>query len=167
MSERTEPWAPGLGYSIPWSSKLNLASGPHALDGFLNLDLPEWSFEEGLPFEDEAIEAITESHGLMYVAETNWPYVFSEFARVLKPGGIIRITEDAADDPASERFGGWHDAVTLTSRKFVGKYLRHVGLVVVRGIDQDTTAFVDRSLIQRWHGDEPKVMHVEGRKPLG
>jgi len=145
--------------------RLNLACGPHLLDGFVNLNPPGWRFEEGLNYADGTVAAITESHGLMYVALEDWPYVFEEFSRVLEPGGIVRITEDATDDPESERCGGWHDAVTLTSRKLVGKHLRSAGLTVVRGIDADTTAFTDRSLIQTWHGAEPKVFHVEGRKP--
>ena len=146
-------------------TRLNLACGPHELEGFDNLNPPAWRFEEGLGYPDGSVEGISVSHGTMYVALTDWPYVFSEFARVLEPGGIVRITEDATDDPESERFGGWHDAVTLTSKKLVAKHLRAAGLTVVRGIDADSTAFTDRSLIQAWHGPEPKVFHVEGRKP--
>ena len=146
-------------------TRLNLGCGPHHLDGFDNLDAETgWRFEDGLMGYAD-VEGITVSHSLMYVPIGLWPEVFSEFARVLEPGGIIRITEDATDDPESERFGGWHDAITLTSRKLVGKHLRAAGLTVVRGIDADTTAFTDRSLIQAWHGLAPKCFWVEGRKP--
>ncbi len=92
--------------------KLNLGSGAHPLEGFVNLDKQNgWTFEQGLWYSDRSVEAITISHALMYVPLAEWPRVFTELARVLVPGGIVRITEDATNDPESERYGGFHDAV--------------------------------------------------------
>jgi hypothetical protein len=148
-------------------TRLNLACGPHILPGFDNLDqnLNGWRFEEGLgDYVDGSVEAITISHGLLYLPIPNWPYVFKEIARVLEPGGIVRITEDDTEDPESERFGGWHDAVTLTSEKLVATHLRKAKLIVQK-VDADTTMFTDRSLIQAHHGAPPKVFFIEGRKP--
>ncbi len=150
-------------------TRLNLACGPHILPGFDNLDsqLNGWKFELGLgDFADGSVEGITESHGLMYVPILNWPYVFKEFARVLEPGGIVRITEDDTENPDSPRFGGWHDAVTLTSEKLVATHLRKAKLIVQK-VDADTTFFHDRSLRQAHHGVAPKVFFLEGRKPNG
>lgn len=144
--------------------KLNLGAGPHHLDGFVNLDLPEWRWEDGLPYSDGIIDAITEGHSLMYVDLAEWPALFAEFARVLKPGGIVRITEDATDDAESERFGGWHDAVTLTSAKLVRKHMRAAGLIAVTQ-RADTSGFRDLSLCQSFHGEAPKCFWIEGRKP--
>lgn len=146
-------------------TKLNLACGPHHLDGFVNLDADMgWRFEFGFPdYGNGTIEAITEGHGLMYVPVAEWPFVFSEFARVLDPGGIVRITEDSTDDPASERFGGFHDAVTLTTPALVRKHLRGAGLTVKKHT-ATSTGYVDDSLLQAWHGPEPKVFFIEGRK---
>lgn len=144
--------------------KLNLGSGPAPLDGFENLDLPEWRFEDGLPYPDGSVEGISVSHAAMYVPIDSWPYIFSECARVLEPGGILRVTEDSTDDPESERFGGWHDAVTLTSPALVRKHMRAAGLKVTKR-DGDTTGFRDDSLLQSWHGGAPKVFFLEGRKP--
>lgn len=144
--------------------KLNLACGPNRLPGFLNLDLPDWRFEDGFPNDwTGQIKAATESHGLMYVAIKDWPLVFSEVARVLEPGGIVRITEDNTGDEASERYGGWHDAVTLTTPKLIATHLRKAKLVVL-DVDAETSMFEDRSLMQAWHGAPPKVFFVEGRK---
>lgn len=147
-------------------TKLNLACGPHQLDGFLNLDASTgWRFETGFPdIPDGTVEAISESHGLMYVPAVNWEYVFKEIARVLEPGGVVRITEDNTEDPESERFGGWHDAVTLTGPKMMAAALRKAKLTVVKGTTMTTSAFKDRSLIQAHHGREPKVFVIEGRK---
>lgn len=147
-------------------TKLNLGAGPHQIEGFDNLDANTgWRFELGLgDYSDESVEGITISHALMYVPKLNWEYVFKEFARVLEPGGIIRITEDNTEDPDSERFGGWHDAVTLTGPKMMAAQLRKAKLIVQK-VNADTTFFSDRSLMQAHHGSEPKVFFVEGRKP--
>lgn len=145
--------------------RLNLACGPHHVEGYENLDANTgWRFEDGLPYEDGSVEAAHIGHGLMYVDIKDWPAVFSELARVLKPGGIVRVTEDATDDPASERFGGWHDAVTLTSAKLVRKHMRAVGLIAVTQ-RADQSGFRDLSLCQAWHGAAPKCFWIEGRKP--
>lgn len=145
--------------------KLNLGSGPNTLEGFANFDPSMgWRFEDGLPYGDGEVDAITISHATMYVPIAAWPAMFAELARVLKPGGIVRITEDATDDPESERYGGWHDAVTLTSAKLVRKHLRQAGLIAVAQ-REDQSGFRDLSLCQTWHGEAPKVFFIEGRKP--
>lgn len=146
--------------------KLNLGSGAHPLDGFVNLDLANgWRFEDGLGgYPDGSVEAITISHALMYVALGDWPFVFSELARVLEPGGVVRITEDETEDRASERYGGCPDAVTLTSRSLVVTQLQLAGLIPAVVLS-DVSRFRDGSLMQTWHGRAPKVFHVEGVKP--
>lgn len=143
--------------------KLNLGSGPHPLDGFHNLNPPKWRFEEGIPYPSGSVEAITISHAAMYVALADWPPVFAEIARVLEPGGIVRVTEDNTEDPESERYGGWHDAITLTGPTMMRKHMRAVGLTV-RSQTATSTGFRDDSLLQAWHGAEPKVFFCEGKK---
>jgi ubiquinone/menaquinone biosynthesis C-methylase UbiE len=147
-------------------TKLNIGAGPHELDGFVNLDQSSaWQLEDGLhDFADSSVEAITVSHVLMYVPLSEWPPMFAEFARVLEPGGILRVTEDSTADPESQRYGGWHDAATLTSPDLVREQMKQAGLKP-RKQKADTSGFKDRSLLQAWHGDEPKVFFVEGRKP--
>ncbi len=148
------------------SVKLNLAAGAHPLEGFVNLDksYDGWTFESGFPdLADESVDAITESHGLMYVPDYAWGYVFEECERVLKRDGVIRITEDATDDPASERHGGFRDAVALTSKARVIDQLEAVGLTVYMMSPQQTL-YHDRTLIQTWHGLPPKVFFVEAWK---
>ncbi len=144
---------------------LNLGCGPIRLPGFENLDLEDgWHFEDGLPYPDASVEGVSISHALMHVALKDWPFVFREIDRVLTHGGVVRITEDSTADPESERFGGWHDAVTLTTPELVAKHMRAVGLRTRRQT-AETTGFRDGSLLQAWHGDAPKVFFVEGRKP--
>lgn len=144
---------------------LNLGSGPAELDGCINLDANNgWRFEDGIPYQDGSVEAITISHSLMYVAIEDWPAAFAEFNRALEPGGIVRITEDDAENPGSERFGGFHDAVTLTGPEVVREHLRAAGFKT-RLQSASSTGFRNDRLLQAWHGSEPKVFFIEGRKP--
>jgi len=145
--------------------KLNLGCGDYPIEGFENLDRRTgWRFETGLSdYADASIEAITISHALMYVPRENWQDVFTELARVLAPGGVLRITEDDTANPDSERYGGWHDAVSMTSPALILGELRRAGLKATR-CEPGASSFTDTSLIQRWHGDPPKVFHVEGQK---
>lgn len=145
-------------------TRLNLGCGPHKLEGFENLTPPEWHFEDGLPYLDGSIEGITISHAAMYVPLSQWPFVFRELARVLQPGGIVRITEDDTENPDSERYEKpWHDAVTLTGPELVRRHLRDAGLKT-RLHRSDTSGFRDLSLCQAFHGQPPKTFFLEGRK---
>jgi hypothetical protein len=157
--------------------RLNLGCGTpntrswHPIPGMVNLDKSlGWTFEDGLgDFIDGSVAGITISHTLMYVAETDWPRVFAEFARVLEPGGVVRITEDETQDPSSTRFGGWQGsqpAVTLTHPAMVKAALERAGLRAVE-VTKDTTHFRDRSLLQAQHGDPPQVFFMEGIRVNG
>lgn len=128
----------------------------------MNLTPPDWRFQDGLgDYEDGSVAGISVSHALMFLPLEDWPAAFAEFARVLEPGGVLRVTEDSTADPASERYGGFPGAVTLTSRALVGKHMQQAGLHVSRA---KGTKFHDDSLVQEWHGTEPKVFHIEGIK---
>jgi GT2 family glycosyltransferase len=155
--------------------RLNLGCGTpgtrswHPVPGFVNLDKSlDWRFEDGLPqFQDRSVAGITISHALMYVPEAAWPKVFAEFARVLAPGGVLRVTEDETKDPASPRFGGWKGsdpAVTLTHPAMMREAMERAGLRVV-DVDRETTTYRDRSLMQAQHGDP--VFFIEGIREVG
>lgn len=145
--------------------KLNLGAGPKPLDGFDNL-CPQvgWHFEDGLgQYEDGSVEGITCSHATMYLPLEDWPAFLAEVFRVLQPGGILRVTEDNTEDPESERFGGYTDAVTLTGPRMMRAQLKAAGFRV-REYAADRTGFHDGSLLQAWHGPAPKCFWMEGRK---
>jgi hypothetical protein len=154
--------------------RLNLGCGNpensswHPLPGLLNLDKRlGWRFEEGLPFEPHSVAGITVSHAMMFPALQDWPFIFSEFARVLVPGGVVRITEDQTDHPDSQTYPhGWRGsepAVTLTTRALVREHLERAGLVAV-DVTPDESTFPDTSLCQSWHGEPPHVFYIEGVK---
>ncbi len=152
--------------------RLNLGCGTqgtrswHPMPKLVNLDKSMgWRFEDGLPdFLDGSVAGITISHALMYVPEQYWPLVFSEFARVLAPGGVVRITEDDATDPKSSRVGGWKGsdpAVTLTDPAMVRKYLERAGFTAYE-VTRDESLYPDASLCQAQHGEAPDVFFIEG-----
>lgn len=152
--------------------RLNLGCGTpgtrswHPMAGMVNLDKSlGWTFEEGLgEFVAGSVAAISISHSLMYVPLERWPYVFGEFARVLRPGGVIRITEDDTTHPESSRLGGWkgsQPAVTLTDAAMVRAHLERAGLVAF-DVTAATTHYGDGSLQQAQHGDAPHCFWIEG-----
>lgn len=156
---------------------LNLGCGTpgadswHPQPGCVNLDRSlGWCFEDGLPqYAEGSVDGITVSHALMYVDLEDWPKVFAEFARVLMPNGVIRITEDDTVTLGSQRRGGWkgsEPAVTLTSRDLVAQHLTAVGLTPLPAT-RDTSHYRTRALCQGQHGDPPDVFFLEGRKDVG
>lgn len=146
------------------SVRLNLGAGAHPLEGFVNLDAADgWRFQNGLDeYPDGSVEAVTISHALMYVPLDEWPGVFAEIRRVLEAGGVVRVTEESNDDPASRLWGGKRRN-TRTSPERVLEQMAAVGLVA-KQVTPGRTRFRDKSLIQQWHGKPPDVFHVEGVK---
>lgn len=152
--------------------RLNLGCGTpdtrswHPMPGLVNLDKSlGWRFEDGLgEFVTGSVAGITVSHALMYVPLDCWPYVFGEFARVLAPGGVLRITEDDAISEASARRGGWkgsQPAVTLTDADLVRAHMEQAGLEV-HDVTAATSRYANRSLCQAQHGAAPEVFFLEG-----
>lgn len=153
--------------------RLNLGCGVqgtrswHPMKGMVNLDRSlGWRFEDGLAdFVTGSVTGITVSHALMYVALPDWPAVFREFARVLAPSGVLRITEDDTATPGSRTYGtGWQGsepAVTLTDAAMVAEHIRMAGMKPMQ-MPAGRSAFRDRSLCQAQHGEVPDVFFVEG-----
>lgn len=145
--------------------RLNLGGGINPVPGYVNLDKTTgWKFEDGLnEYPDGSVEAITVSHVLMYVPVERWPFAFAEMERVLAPGGMLRITEDAIGAPGSRRPVIRPHAQVATTADLVLAHLAQAGLAAaVVGADQ--TGFFDRSLIQQNYGQPPDVFHVEASK---
>ena len=162
---------------------LNLGCGHPGEDmpdsNFVNLDRnPKygdrtgWTVEDRLErWPDGSVNAVTISHLLMYVSLHTWHMLFDEIARVLKPCGVVRITEDVILDPASRHWGG-HDplhsswkgrVVTGMSPLLVIDMLELSGILAVQ-VDATESHFTGADIRQDRHGGPPHVFYVEGMK---
>lgn len=74
--------------------------------------------EQCLPFEENSVEAIYCSHMLEHILPHKHPFVFSEFYRVLQPGGLLRVVVPDMDIALKAYFTKWGnkiDGLTLES----------------------------------------------------
>lgn len=158
-----DPLRLNLGCGTPGTRSWHPMPEMHNLDASLG-----WKFEDGLGlYAEGSVSGITVSHSLMYVAMDRWPFVFAEFYRVLAPGGVLRITEDDTVHPKSTRRGGWQGsdpAVTLTTPERVIDAMDAAGFHQIKVLRATETMYLDASLCQAQHGEEPDVFFVEGVK---
>jgi predicted SAM-dependent methyltransferase len=148
---------------------LHLGGGDDRHEGQIDKDptIDGWRFEYGLDFEDETVDGITISHALMYAKVSKLSYVFSEFYRVLKPGGVIRITEDDTEDPLSRRYKDPYRGATWATGP-----IALTELLNEAGFDSEITQWnwsnfpTDQLLIyHREHTKPAYYCYVEGVKP--
>lgn len=71
--------------------KLNLGSGEQPLPGYENLDRKGGREIFPLDYPDGVADEIRASHVLEHFAHAQVPAVLAEWARVLRPGGVLRI----------------------------------------------------------------------------
>lgn len=168
--------------------KLNLGAGGFPLPDFINMDMrtdleaifkkraeeekgPQyifkvWNWRNGLgEFKDNSIEAITESHSLMYLKVAEYEKALKECYRVLMPGSIMRVTEDDCEYPDCDKFGlPWGNPDSKTGPVMMRRELEKVGFTVY-DVGPEETQYKDNSLIQQFHGTPPRVFHIEAVKP--
>lgn len=151
--------------------KLYLGCGPDIKPGFEHRDRQlaydvkaGWTFESGLPYSNDSVDCITISHSLMYVKETDWSFVFSEFYRVLKPAGVIRITEDDIESPTSSYYQKpWPGANIETGPNLVRRYLEGAGFKTL-SVTARETLFKDDSILVLLREGHSYVFYIEGLK---
>lgn len=72
--------------------RLNVGAGSTEIPGFVPLDIQDGTdVTEGLPYEDGSVAEIYCSHTLEHIHHSKTAWMMEEFARVLKPGGLLRI----------------------------------------------------------------------------
>lgn len=169
--------------------KLNLGCGGFPLKGFINMDsrsdleeifikrhqnegiplyiIKQWKWQDGLKdFETGSIEAITESHSLMYLKVEEYYAALLECYRVLKFGGIFRITEDNCETSNCAEYGlPWGNPASITGPSMMRKELEKFKFTIY-DIEENKSFFIDNSLIQQFHGTPPRVFHIESIKQL-
>ena len=98
---------------------LNLGCGSESLPGWINVDIARgphvdvvWDLSKSLPFSDESCAVIHCEHMIEHLSRHDAEGFLRECFRVLKPGGLIRLST-----PDAERF--------LRSYAEDGEFLRH------------------------------------------
>lgn len=153
--------------------KINLGSGAVEMDGYQNRDIKGGHCAYPLPDADGAADEVRASHLLEHFSHGEVESVVKEWARVLRPGGKLKIAVPDFDlvvkaysngmrnDPRLELtlFGGQKDAddyhKSLFNEDKLKALLEGAGLVDVK----------------RWESDAPDCsayhvsLNLEGRKP--
>lgn len=97
------------------SIKLNIGAGNSKIDGYTPIDIKDGTDAIKLPYPDESVDEVYASHVLEHFPYEKTAQVLKEWARVLKPGGIMRI---GVPDMA-KIVGSWGEA----SKKNLSRYL--------------------------------------------
>ena len=71
--------------------RLNLGAGDSVLDGYVSIDRKIGSEVYPLGYKDESVDEVYASHVLEHFGAGETEKVLSEWFRVLKPGGVIRV----------------------------------------------------------------------------
>jgi SAM-dependent methyltransferase len=157
--------------------KLNFCSGINPKTGFVNLDMKDlaasfpgydmrmWNFSDGLKiFGDNSVDAATVSHGLMFLRTEEYLEFFAEVRRVLKSGGVFRVTEDDCENPDCGKYGlPSRNPPSETGPKMMRTELMKAGFDVY-DLPWNETHWIDNTLIQHFHGDPPRVFSMEAIK---
>ena len=103
----------GVALSVPL--KLNIGAGDIKIDGYTPIDIKDGIDAIKLPYPDESVDEVYASHVLEHFPYEKTSQVLGEWARVLKPNGIMRI---GVPDMA-KIVGSWGEA----SKKNLSRYL--------------------------------------------
>ncbi len=78
------------------SPKIQIGCGSHLLEGWLNGDLAEGDIyidaTKKLPFKDNSFDYIYSEQMLEHITLSQGKYFINECYRILKPGGVLRIS---------------------------------------------------------------------------
>lgn len=78
--------------------KINWGCGPDVIDGWWNSDHEHYDgldhlgrIQDGLPLDDEVAEIVVVNHALQMIPYPELSSVLAELARIVAPGGVLRI----------------------------------------------------------------------------
>jgi predicted SAM-dependent methyltransferase len=86
---------------------LNIGAGSHKLPGFINVDIEPGAdviadLTDGLPFANGTVDGIFSEHFIEHITQAEGCHFFRECRRVLRPGGVIRISTPDLDEIVSQ-----------------------------------------------------------------
>ncbi len=113
--------------------KLNYGCGETNLEGFVNIDSVKNErvnpdviadiTKGSLPFESEGCELIHCLHNLEHIEQKYWPFVFSEFRRILIPEGELRLAYPEFEICAKYFIENYRGMRTFWRRTLYGRQL--------------------------------------------
>jgi predicted SAM-dependent methyltransferase len=92
MSTTTQPIVPNKGVLDPQHPRLNIGGGPEPIPGYLTHDAIFGDEALLLPYADESMEEVYACHVFEHLDWKSYPLALTEWVRVLKPGGRLRIS---------------------------------------------------------------------------
>lgn len=105
--------------SDEWSARIHLGCGSNILPGWTNIDLDgppdiiKWDLRKPLPIPSESVDFIFNEHFIEHVTRQEALLLLDDCRRVLKPGGVLRIStpnlRKLIDEYLRERTTEWLD----------------------------------------------------------
>ena len=150
------------------SIKLNIGAGSTQIEGFAPIDRRNGQEAYPLAYETSSVDEIRASHVLEHFSFGDAYKALTEWVRVLKPGGVIRIAVPDIDkclDPSDKNrvfylMGGQTDAndfhKSAFDRRRLGAYMEQAGLVTIGPWESDG---LDTS-------NHPVSLNLQGWKPV-
>jgi SAM-dependent methyltransferase len=151
--------------------KLNIGSGDITIPGFVNVDIKDGVDARKLPYADGTVDVVYSSHLLEHFDYNDEvPAVLAEWVRVLRPGGLLRISVPDVDKFCKERneinsfiydrmfLGGHKDANDRHGSVFDAKKLKQImGMAGIGNIEHFDSFAKDCSSL-------PISLNMDGRK---
>lgn len=145
------------------STRLHLGCGDHVLPGWANLDLlgfpgvVPWNLTRDLPVGDGTIDFIFSEHFIEHVTLEQAQALLRECHRVLRPGGVVRISTPDLRKLTTEYQAGrtseWTDVdwVPATPCQMLNEGLRSWGHLFVFDPEELTSLFKEAGFIEVEH----------------
>ena len=116
--------------------RLHLGAGPHAIPGWLNTDLYPTSLRiayldatRPFPLPDASMDIAFSEHMIEHVSHPAGLHMLRECARVLRPGGIVRV----ATPDLESIIGLYREELSDEERAYVGWFIARNEVVASRG----------------------------------
>jgi predicted SAM-dependent methyltransferase len=186
LARITSEWEEGDSWEFvstltkPMVKKVSLGCGPHVWDGWDCLDnrpldprIIPWEAPEELPFIHNRVDVVLTSQVFNYFADEWYRPICREIFRILRPGGIVRLHEDATESGYVWRQPGQGARGTgtirsLPTKRKVVKALRKAGFRVKlarpgRTQSPHKDVLQGDTRLKRWEKGHKYVL--EGHKP--
>ena len=166
-------------------ARLNWGCGEHTEPGWINSDLKEvpgidisCDIRDGLPLDDGSLDYIVSIHALPMISYPDLVPVLQELLRVLKPGGVLRLSLPDVNRGIRAFLEGDRDYFLVPDddvRSLGGKFVVHM-LWYGYSVTMFTDDFVDELLVKagfrqvtpcrfrQTHSCWPEIVQLDNRE---